>query len=158
MSTDQLLIIVAISAYIVGTLAFLTHLLSRDRVTKTIGIPFAFLGCGVQFAELVYRYQNSHIWPLTNLYGSLSLFAAMSVAIFISFALKFDLWFIGGFVCAAAATSLAYALTWNEGYLPAVPALQSYWIKVHVPLVVSSYAAFLVAAVTAVLYLIRYYA
>ncbi len=158
MSTDQLLIVVAISAYIVSTLAFLTYFLSRDALTKAVGIPFAFLGCVVQFAELVYRYQTSHIWPLTNLYGSLSLFAAMSVAIFIGFALKYDLWFMGGFVAAAAATSLAYALTWNEGYLPAVPALQSYWIKVHVPLVVSSYAAFLVAAVTAVLYLIRYYA
>ncbi|MDQ2909154.1 MAG: c-type cytochrome biogenesis protein CcsB [Candidatus Eremiobacteraeota bacterium] len=157
MSIDQLLIVVAISAYIVSTLAFLTYFLSRDQLPKIVGIPFAFLGCTVQFTELVYRYLSSHIWPLTNLYGSLSLFAAMSVAIFIGFALKYDLWFIGGFVEGAAATFLAYALTWNEGYLPAVPALQSYWIKVHVPLVVSSYAAFLVAASTAVLYLIRYY-
>jgi cytochrome c-type biogenesis protein CcsB len=124
---------------------------------KLIGIPFAFVGCAVQFFELAYRYQTSHIWPLTNLYGSLSLFAAMSVAIFIGFAIKYDLWFIGGFVLALSASFLAYALTWNEGYLPAVPALQSYWIKVHVPLVVSSYAAFMVAAVTSVLYLIKYY-
>jgi cytochrome c-type biogenesis protein CcsB len=81
----------------------------------------------------------------------------MSVAIFIGFALRYDLWFIGGFVQAAAATFLAYALTWNEGYLPAVPALQSYWIKVHVPLVISAYASFLVAAVTSLLFLIRHY-
>jgi cytochrome c-type biogenesis protein CcsB len=82
----------------------------------------------------------------------------MSVAIFIGFALRYDLWFIGGFVQALAAIFLAYGLTWNEGYLPAVPALQSYWIKVHVPLVVSSYAAFMVACVTSVVYLIKYYA
>jgi cytochrome c-type biogenesis protein CcsB len=157
MTPDQLLIIIAISAYIMGTLAFFTYFLSRERLPKLIGIPFAFIGCGVQFAELVYRYETSHIWPLTNLYGSLSLFAAMSVAIFIGFALKYDLWFIGGFVLALSASFLAYALTWNEGYLPAVPALQSYWIKVHVPLVVSSYAAFMVAMVTSVLYLIKYY-
>ena len=157
MSTDQLLIIIAISAYIMSTLALFTYFLSRDRLPKLVGIPFAFLGCAVQFFELVYRYQTSHIWPLTNLYGSLSLFSAMSVAIFIGFSLKYDLWYIGGFVEALAASFLAYALTWNEGYLPAVPALQSYWIKVHVPLVVTSYAAFMVAAVTSVLYLIRYY-
>jgi cytochrome c-type biogenesis protein CcsB len=157
MSTDQLLIVIAISAYIMSTLAFFTYFLSRDRLAKLIGIPFAFLGCGVQFFELVYRFETSHIWPLTNLYGSLSLFAAMGVAIFIGFAIKYDIWFIGGFVEALSASFLAYALTWNEGYLPAVPALQSYWIKIHVPLVVSSYAAFMVAAVTSVLYLIKYY-
>jgi cytochrome c-type biogenesis protein CcsB len=56
-----------------------------------------------------------------------------------------------------AAGFLAYALTWDEGYLPAVPALQSYWIKVHVPLVVTSYAAFMVAFSTGVLYLVKYY-
>jgi cytochrome c-type biogenesis protein CcsB len=157
MSTDQLLIVIAISAYIMSTLALFTYFLSRERLPKLIGIPFAAAGCGVQFFELGYRYQTSHIWPLTNLYGSLSLFAAMSVAIFIGFAIKYDLWFIGGFVLALSASFLAYALTWNEGYLPAVPALQSYWIKVHVPLVVSSYAAFMVAMVTSVLYLIKYY-
>jgi cytochrome c-type biogenesis protein CcsB len=157
MSTDQSLIVVAISAYIISTLALFTYFLSRERLPKLIGIPFAFVGCAVQFFELGYRYQTSHIWPLTNLYGSLSLFAAMSVAIFIGFALKYDLWYIGGFVEAIAASFLAYALTWNEGYLPAVPALQSYWIKIHVPLVVSSYAAFMVAMTTSLLYLIKYY-
>src|SRR3984957_7631973 len=151
MSTDQLFIVVDISAYIMSTLAFFIFLLSRERWAKLIGIPFGFLGCIVQFVELVYRYETSPIWPLTTLYGSLSLFSAMSVAIFIGFALKYDFWFIGGFVLSLAAGFLAYGLTWDEGYLPAVPALQSYWIKVHVPLVVSSYAAFMVAFVTALL-------
>jgi cytochrome c-type biogenesis protein CcsB len=157
MNTDQVLILIAISAYITGTLAFLMYFLSRENWAKLAGIPFAFIGCITQFVELFYRWQTSHIWPLTNLYGSLSLFAAMSVLIFIAFSLRYDLWFMGGFVLALAAGFLAYALTWNEGYLPAVPALQSYWIKIHVPLVVSSYAAFMVAFVSSVLYLIKYY-
>jgi cytochrome c-type biogenesis protein CcsB len=152
LSIDQVLILIAISSYITSTLALLTYFLSRERWARAVGIPFAFIGCVTQFVELVVRYQTSHIWPLTNLYGSLSLFSAMSVAIFIGFALRYDLWFLGGFVQALAAGFLAYGLTWNEGYLPPVPALQSYWIKVHVPLVVSSYAAFLVAV-----FLIKYY-
>ncbi|MBV9645887.1 MAG: c-type cytochrome biogenesis protein CcsB [Candidatus Eremiobacteraeota bacterium] len=157
LSLDQVLILVAITAYIISTLALLTYLLSREPLAKRVGVPFAFVGCITQFVELVVRYQTSHIWPLTNLYGSLSLFSAMSVAIFIVFALRYDLWFLGGFVEALAAGFLAYGLTWNEGYLPPVPALQSYWIKIHVPLVVSSYAAFMVAAVCSAIYLIKYY-
>lgn len=157
MTIDQVLILIAITSYIMGTLALLTYLLSRDRVARAIGIPFAFLGCITQFVELVVRFETSHIWPLTNLYGSLSFFSAMSVAIFIIFALRYDLWFLGGFVLSLAGGFLAYALSWNEGYLPAVPALQSYWIKIHVPIVVTSYAAFMVAFVTSVVYLIKYY-
>ena len=157
MSFDQELILAAISAYLIATLAFFNYLLSRAELSRRIGIPFAMLGCAVQFFELVYRGTTSHIWPLTNLYGSLSLFAAMSVLIFLGFSFRLGIWFMGGFVTALAAAFLAYALTWNEGYLPAVPALQSYWIKIHVPLVISAYASFLVAFVSSLLYLIRYY-
>jgi cytochrome c-type biogenesis protein CcsB len=156
-SFDQDLILAAISAYIVATLAFFNYLLSRVELSRRIGIPFAMLGCALQFYELVYRGTSSHIWPLTNLYGSLSLFAAMSVLIFLAFSFRLGIWFMGGFVTALAAAFLAYALTWNEGYLPAVPALQSYWIKIHVPLVISAYASFLVAFVSSLLYLIKYY-
>jgi len=155
---DQIFVALALSVYIVAALAFLAYFFSRDAWLKNLAIPLAMIGVAAQFAELISRYTLTHIWPLTNLYGSLSLFSAMSVAIFIIFAFKYQLWFAGGFVLALAATFLAYAMSWNEGILPAVPSLQSYWIKIHVPLVVSSYAAFMVAFVFALLYLLKYYA
>jgi cytochrome c-type biogenesis protein CcsB len=154
---DQGLILISLSSYIIATLALLMYFLSRERVAKFVGIPFAVLGCATQFVELAVRWQTSHIWPLTNLYGSLSLFSAMSVAIFLVFAVRYDVWFLGGFVTALAGGFLGYGLTWDEGYLPPVPALQSYWIKIHVPLVVTAYAAFLVAAVSSAVYLLKYY-
>ena len=45
MSLDQEIILVAISAYIMSTLALFTYLLSREPVAKALGIPFAFAGC-----------------------------------------------------------------------------------------------------------------
>lgn len=155
MNIDQTLYLVALSAYIAGALALLIHLFARDGISMRIGAFAAVAGCITQFADLVARDLTTGIWPLTNLYGSLSLFSAMSVAIFIGFAIRYRAWFIGGPVTLIAAGFLAYAATWNEGTMPAVPALQSYWIKIHVPLVVSSYAAFLVAAVVAALYLVK---
>lgn len=157
MPLDEVLMIVALGAYIVSALALLVYLFSRDEWLRHLGIPLAIVGCVAQFAQLIARYEITGIWPLLNLYGSLSLFAAVSVAIFIFFAFRYNLWFAGAFVIGLAAIFLAYGVTWNEGSMPAVPSLQSYWAKIHVPLVVSSYAAFMVSFVMSVLFLVKYY-
>lgn len=157
MHVDELLMIVALSCYVLGALALIVYFFSREAWLRNLGAPLAIAGCLAQFTQLVVRFELTGIWPLLNLYGSLSLFAAMSVAIFIGFAIRYKLWFAGGFVLALAAIALAYGVTWNEGTMPAVPSLQSYWAKVHVPIVVSSYAAFLVAFVFSCVYLLKYY-
>ncbi|HEY9086309.1 MAG TPA: c-type cytochrome biogenesis protein CcsB [Candidatus Tyrphobacter sp.] len=158
MPLDEVLMILALSSYAVGALVLVVYFFSREDWLRNFGATLAVAGCAAQFAQLAARYAETHVWPLLNLYGSLSLFAAMSVAIFIGFAFRYRLWFAGGFVLAIAAIFLAYGVTWNEGVMPAVPSLQSYWAKIHVPLVVSAYAAFLVSFVFSVLYLVKYYA
>jgi len=150
--------IIAIASYVVGALALLVYFFSRELWLRNLGIPLAIAGCVAQFVQLGVRYELTGVWPLLNLYGSLSLFSAMSVAIFIGFAFRYKLWFAGAFVLGIAAIALAYGATWNEGTMPAVPSLQSYWAKVHVPIVVSSYAAFLVAFVFSCIYLVKFYA
>src|SRR5579872_3035349 len=157
-SVDELLMIIALACYAFAAIVLLAYFFSREAWLRNLGAPLAIAGCVAQFTQLVARFELTHIWPLLNLYGSLSLFAAMSVAIFIGFAIRYRLWFAGGFVLAIAALFLAYAVTWNEGTMPAVPSLQSYWAEIHVPIVVSSYAAFLVAFVFSAIYLLKYYA
>jgi cytochrome c-type biogenesis protein CcsB len=158
MPLDEVLMVTALGSYVLAALALLAYFFARQDWLRHFGIPLAVLGCVAQFAQLVARFETTGIWPLLNLYGSLSLFAAMAVAIFIGFAMRYRLWFAGGFVLALAAVFLAYGVTWNEGVMPAVPSLQSYWAKIHVPIVVSSYAAFLVAFVFSGIYLVKYYA
>lgn len=157
MPLDEVLMIIALGAYVVSALALIVYFFSREEWLAHLGIPLAIAGFAAQIAQLVARFEITHIWPLLNLYGSLSLFSAVSVGIFIYFAFRYKLWFAGGFVIAIAAMFLAYGVTWNEGTMPAVPSLQSYWAKIHVPLVVSSYGAFMVAFVLSALYLIKYY-
>jgi cytochrome c-type biogenesis protein CcsB len=154
-SVDQVLLVVGIAAYVTGALVLLAYFLLRNPVLRTIGIPLAVIGAASQFAELGARWWMTGVWPLTNLYGSLSLFSACAVTIFLIFALRYDLAFIGGPVLALAAIALGYATTWNEGYMPAVPALQSYWIKIHVPIVISAYASFMVAFCVSLIYLVK---
>ncbi|MBV8499007.1 MAG: c-type cytochrome biogenesis protein CcsB [Candidatus Eremiobacteraeota bacterium] len=158
MAPDEALIAVALGAYTLGALALLVYFFSRVTWLRDVGIPLAIIGCVAQFVQLAVRFELTGVWPLLNLYGSLSLFSAMSVAIYIGFAFRYRLWFAGGFVLALAAIFLAYGVTWYEGTMPPVPSLQSYWAKIHVPIVVSSYAAFLVAFVFSCIYLLKYYA
>lgn len=157
MALDQVLMVIAIASYVIGALALLVYFFSRDEWLRNLGASLAIAGCVAGFAQLIARYEITHIWPLLNLYGSLSLFAAMSVAIFIVFAFRYNIWFAGALVLAIAAIALAYGMTWNEGVMPPVPSLQSYWAKIHVPLVVSAYGAFLVSFVFSILYLVRFY-
>jgi cytochrome c-type biogenesis protein CcsB len=154
---DHDLVVVTLATYVIGTLVLIGFFLLRTEMLKRAGIVLAVLACALQFAELGTRWNMTGVWPLTNLYGSLSLFSGLGVLIFIVFASKYDLWLIGGGVLGLSAIAFGYATTWNEGYMPAVPALQSYWIKVHVPLVVSSYASFMVAFVVSCLYLLKAY-
>jgi cytochrome c-type biogenesis protein CcsB len=154
---DTALLVLGIAADVTAALVLLGYFLTRMTILRTIGLPLATVGCVAQFAELGSRWWMTGVWPLTNLYGSLSLFSAMAVAIFLVFAVKYDMAFIGGPVLALAAIALGYGTTWNEGYMPAVPSLQSYWIKIHVPIVVTAYAAFMVAFVLSLTYLFKAY-
>ncbi len=158
LQADELLMIVAIASYVIGALALIAYFFAREEYLRNLGAPLVIVGCVAQFAQLIVRYALTGIWPLLNLYGSLSLFAAMSVAFIIFFAWRYKAWYAAGFVVAIAAIALAYGVTWNEGTMPPVPSLQSYWAKIHVPIVVSSYAAFLVAFVFSAIYLVKYYA
>jgi cytochrome c-type biogenesis protein CcsB len=152
---DQTLLEIGIAAYVTGALVLFAYFLTRRPVLRTIGMPLAILGAVSQFAELGARWWMTGVWPLTNLYGSLSLFSACAVTIFVVFAYRYEMDFIGGPVLALAAIALGYATTWNEGYMPAVPALQSYWIKIHVPIVITAYASFMVAFCLSLLYLVK---
>lgn len=158
MSLDEVLMVTALGSYVLAALALLAYFFMREDWLRLFGAPLAILGCAAQFAQLVARFELTGVWPLLNLYGSLSLFAAMAVAIYIGFAFRYKAWWAGGFVVGLAAIFLAYGVTWNEGTMPAVPSLQSYWAKIHVPLVVSSYAAFMVSFVFSCVYLLKYYA
>jgi cytochrome c-type biogenesis protein CcsB len=155
---DHQLVVVVLTAYVVATLAFIGYFLFRTELWRKTGAGLGMLACALQFVELGTRWNMTGVWPLTNLYGSLSLFSALGVLIFLIFASRYDLWLIGGGVLGISAIAFGYATTWNEGYMPAVPALQSYWIKIHVPLVIASYASFMVAFVVSCLYLLKKYA
>jgi hypothetical protein len=59
MTLDQLLIFVALGAYVAGSIALITYFLSRSSVMRTAGIVLAVTGCVAQFAELGVRWATT---------------------------------------------------------------------------------------------------
>ena len=151
MPLDELLLAVALASYALGALALIAYFFSREAWLRDVGAPLAIMGCIAQFAQLGARWQmTARLAAAQPLRFALALRRDVGGDLYrLRFSLR--LWLVGGFVLALAAIFLAYGVTWNEGTMPAVPSLQSYWAKIHVPIVVSSYAAFLVAFVFSLL-------
>jgi len=68
MPLDEVLMIIALGAYVIGGLALIAYFFSREEWLAHLGIPLAIAGCAAQFAQLVARFEITGVWPLLNLY------------------------------------------------------------------------------------------
>ena len=73
MPLDEVLMVTALGSYVLAALALLGFFFTRQEWLRHFGMPLAIIGCVAQFAQLIARFELTGIWPLLNLYGSLSL-------------------------------------------------------------------------------------
>jgi len=97
--------------------------------------------------------------PVSNLYEVFVLFCLIASLIYLFYEEKLQTKKLGPFVLivinAAVGFLLWYTLAKNADVIqPLVPALQSYWMKIHVPANFIGYGAFAVAAMVSVAYLL----
>ncbi len=139
-------------------LALLAFFLPRARLFAFLPL---ILGLGLHTWGLFERSSLSDRALIGNLYESLVFVAACAALIGLVFELqKKCRWFLlGGSLLAAC--SLAAALSFPEAMNPKITALRpvlvnNFWIHVHVPTIMASYAALGLAWVMAHAFLIRY--
>jgi len=145
----------AVVVYILAAAAFLAYWFFRSNAVLGTAIALSLAGLGCQAASLGLRAAYAHHVPWNDLYGSLSVVAFWAVLLFLIFGSRFKLWYAGPLVLGFTDALLAYARGWNKGLEPLVPSLQSPWILIHVPIVLASYAAFLIGFATSILYLLK---
>jgi cytochrome c-type biogenesis protein CcsB len=97
---------------------------------------------------------------VSNLYEVFILFSIITALLYLFYERRYQTRMLGGFVLliisAAVAFLLWYAFDRDAADIqPLVPALQSYWMKIHVPANFVGYGAFALAAMVATAYLIR---
>ncbi len=145
----------AVVLYILAAAVFVGYWFFRSNAVLGAAIAISIGGLGCQAVSLGLRAAYGHHVPWNDLYGSLSVVSFWAVLLFLIFGSRFKLWYAGPLVLGFTDALLAYARGWNKGLEPLVPSLQSPWILIHVPIVLASYAAFLIGFATSILYLLK---
>jgi cytochrome c-type biogenesis protein CcsB len=129
---------------------------AERRAPARVAVALTILGALIHAAGVVTRALGAGRVPWGNMYEFLTTGAFVAVAVFLLVLIRRDLRFLGTFVVGLAiimlvAASVAY---WTPvGHL--VPALQSYWLIIHVSIAVLSSALFTLTFAMSALQLVQ---
>ncbi len=129
-----------------------------DAGRRAAGIArsMTYLGLTFGFVAVVLRGIAAGRWPTANMYEFTLVGSTMAIAVLVLVQRRNQIPFLGVLVTGAAA--LALFLGVNVFYIRAEgvqPALQSYWLVIHVGVAITSSGIFAVAAATSVVQLMR---
>jgi cytochrome c-type biogenesis protein CcsB len=152
--------------FVMATVAYFGGLLFRSAYTQKVGTILTWIATTLGFVGLMVRWRESYLIgadighiPVSNLYEVFILFSVITALLYLFYERRYHTRALGGFVLlvitAAVLFQLWYAVERNAPEIqPLVPALQSYWMKIHVPANFIGYGAFAMAAMIGVAYLI----
>ena len=153
--TESTLFGLAFVLYIAATLFYLAFQFSKKEARAKVGFALAAIGFLSHTAALVLRTFESHHAPFTNMYESLSFLAWASALAFLIIDRKFKIPKIGAYVLliVVGLVALASSPLMPKEATPLVPALQSYWLWLHVSVTLLGEAFFAVAFIASLMYL-----
>lgn len=134
---------------------------------EAIGSKLAWVAVGMALIGTMVRWYESYLLgpdighiPVSNLYEVFVLFCWMTTAFYLYFEEQYGTRSIGAFVMLVVSAAVGF-LVWysvaREAHeiQPLVPALKSWWMKLHVPANFVGYGTFALAAMVAFAYLVK---
>lgn len=163
MSTDQWTRLsthafnVALFAYIAGMLGYFYFLAFRRRPVWRAASAAAYLGLAAHVVSVVSRGVAAGRVPWGNMYEYSSLLSLLVVAGYLLIVeAGYKVRALGGFALGFAVLTMAIAVSFlYVGPAPLVPALDSYWIKIHVVAAITGSSLFALGGVLTMLYLVQ---
>lgn len=143
------------AVYLAATVLHLVYLATQRPVIDTWGRRATWAGFGVHTLGLLVRFLEAGYTPVTSLHESLSFFAWCIVGVYLAVQLRYRVPALGGFVSPVALVFVLAAVSLGGEIAPLNPALQSFWLPIHVILLFLGDGAFALAAAAAVMYLIQ---
>ncbi|MBB2909039.1 ABC-type transport system involved in cytochrome c biogenesis permease subunit [Streptosporangium becharense] len=120
------------------------------------GVVLSWLGWAANLGSVLTRGLAVGRWPWGNMYEFVVAMCLAAVSAFLFMQLRYRIRFLGAFVMVASALGLGFAVRYLHVQAgPVVPALNSYWVAIHVSAAIIASGLFIVAGVSGVLYLVR---
>ena len=153
--------------FVLATLSYFLALFSGSAFSAAVGTGLTWSGACMGLTGMLVRWYESYLIspeighiPVSNLYEVFILFCVTTAVIYLHYEKRYRTRALGGFVLLVISAAIGFLLwyTFDRGaheIQPLVPALQSYWMKIHVPANFIGYGCFSIAAMLGVAYLAR---
>jgi cytochrome c-type biogenesis protein CcsB len=153
--------------YVLATVIYFIALFSRSEFLGKTATALTWSATVLGMTGLLARWRESYLLgadighiPASNLYEVFILFALITALLYLFYEDRHRTRAMGGFALLAISGAVAFLLWYafeREAHhiQPLIPALQSYWMKIHVPANFIGYGAFALAAMLGVGYLLR---
>jgi cytochrome c-type biogenesis protein CcsB len=153
---ESLLFLATFILYIISAFYYFFFLFKKRENLAVIGFSFALVGLFIHTIALVWRTFESGHAPFTNMYESLSFLAWSSILAYIIIEFKYKIRRAGPYflLIVIALMALASSPLMPKEATPLVPALQSYWLWLHVSVTLLGEAFFAIAFITSIMYLV----
>ncbi|RCS56599.1 c-type cytochrome biogenesis protein CcsB [Parvibium lacunae] len=142
-------------------------LLTHGPTASWLGTLLSWLAVGMGWIGLLVRWYESYLIspdvghiPVSNLYEVFVLFSLITALFYLYYEERYATRSLGGFVLLIICSAVTFLLwyTFDRGaheIQPLVPALQSWWMKLHVPANFIGYGTFSLAAMVGFAYLVK---
>jgi cytochrome c-type biogenesis protein CcsB len=139
----------------------------QSDAMELIGSRLAWAAVTMALIGSMVRWYESHLIgpdighiPVSNLYEVFVLFCWLTTAFYLYFESRYGTRTLGAFVMLVVSAAVGFLLWYTlvrdaHEIQPLVPALQSWWMKLHVPANFIGYGTFSLAAMVAFAYLIK---
>jgi cytochrome c-type biogenesis protein CcsB len=139
----------------------------QGTAMERIGSRLAWVAVGMALIGTMVRWYESYLIgadvghiPVSNLYEVFVLFCWLTTAFYLYFEDQYDTRSLGAFVMLVVSAAVGFLLWYTvvreaHEIQPLVPALKSWWMKLHVPANFIGYGTFALSAMVAFAYLIK---
>lgn len=152
--------------FFLATAAYWLGLLARSEFAEKTGTALTWTAVLMGTSGMLVRWYESYLIgsdvghiPISNLYEVFVLFSLITALLYLHYERRYATRRLGAFVLVVISAAVGFTLWYAfargaQEIQPLVPALQSYWMKIHVPANFIGYGSFSLSAMIGVAWLL----